>query len=195
MWGDAVSTTGGKVAVIVAGVSLGLIGLLMAGLVVGGFVRAFGDDRDGGWWARDSQRGPMPERMDPGERGPDRMPPGQERRGGPNRGDADELPDLGLPGLGAPGTDGALRGEVIVPGDGTNTRTLVFQNGEVTAVTEETVTVRSDDGVSVKYTIGDDTRERLRDGVSTLAEGDRVMVIADKAGNETLRILKTGRSG
>ena len=36
IWGEAMSTTGGKLAVIVAGASLGLVALLTAGLVVGG---------------------------------------------------------------------------------------------------------------------------------------------------------------
>lgn len=188
LWGEAVSTTGGKVAVIVAGASLGLIALICGGLVIGAVAHHLGDDRGPGPWASDSRGGPMPDRMGPGEQGPegmapDRVPP--QQRGGPG-----DLPELGLPGAGGP-----LHGEAVVPGDGTGTTTILFQRGQVTDVTADKLTVKSTDGFSATYTIGAESRDRLKKKVSTLAKGDEVTVIASKDGNETLRILKTGRTG
>lgn len=160
-----------------------LIGLLLASLVAVGFARHVGGDQLPGPWAGESRQAPMPEGMGPGDGGPGTMPPGLERRGG------DDLPGLGLPWAGAP-----LHGEAVVPGDGEATRTILFQRGEVTDVTADKLTATSADGFSATYTIGADSRERLKKKVSTLAKGDEVTVIADKDGNETLRILKTGRS-
>lgn len=184
MWAEAVSTTGGKVAVIVAAVCVALAGLAMAGLVVGAVAR-FVDHDQHGPWAGDTERAPMPERTPPGQEGRDQLPPGLERRG-----DAGDIPGLGQL-LG----QGPLHGEAVVPGDDTATRTILFQRGEVTEVTEDKLTVKSTDGFSATYTIGADSQKRLRDKVSTLNAGDQVSVIADKGNNTTLRILKTGRAG
>ena len=71
---------------------------------------------------------------------------------------------------------------------------MLFQRGEVTEVTTDKLTVKSTDGFSATYTIGADSRQRLKDKVSTLATGDQVMVLATKDGHETTRILKTGRA-
>lgn len=186
MWGEATSTRGGTLAVVLAAAGIGLVALLLAGLAavfVAREVRDDGDDRAGGPWAGESREMPGPQGMNPG-RGPGQLPPGQEKKG------AGDLPGLGMMGNGGP-----LHGEAVVPGDGTATRTVVFQRGEVTAVTADKLTVKSTDGYSATYTIGADTRQRLQDKVSTLAVGDEVTVIAAKEGNETLRILRTGRAG
>ena len=190
-WNDTMSTTGGKTAVVVAAASIGLVVLLVTGLVAVGVARHFGGDRDRGMWTSNNDRGMRgPGQMNPGqgERGPgsrEQLPPGLDRRG------TGDLPSMEM-GLGA---GGALHGEAVVPGDGTATRTVVFQRGTVTAVTADKLTVKSTDGYSATYTIGAESRDRLANKVSTLATGDEVTVVAAKDGNETLRILKSGRSG
>ncbi|WP_404386166.1 hypothetical protein LL946_06990 [Knoellia locipacati] len=191
MWGEATSTRGGTLAVILAGASLALVALLVAALGAVFVARHVGDDRGRGPWATDSRDMPGRERMNP-ERGPQQLPPGQN--GGNGRGGAGDLPGLGLPGLGLPGAGAPLHGEAVVPGEGAATTTVVFQRGVVTAVTADTLTVKSTDGHTATYTIGADTRQRLQDKVSTLATGDEVTVVATKDGNVTLRILRTGRT-
>ncbi|MFC7485577.1 hypothetical protein ACOCJ7_03550 [Knoellia sp. CPCC 206453] len=187
IWGEAMSTTGGKLAVIVAGASLGLVALLTVGLVVGAFARHLGADHRGPW-AGDSRQMPMPDQMGPGQRGPQELPRDQAPRQAPPG--AGDLPNLGLPGVG-----GSLHGEAVVPGNGTATRTIIFQTGEVTNVTADRLTVKSTDGFTATYTIGADSRDRLKNKVSTLAKGDVVTVMAAKDSKETLRILRTGRTG
>lgn len=192
MWGEATSTRGGTLAVVLAAASLGLVALLLAGLTAVVVAREVTDDR--GWWAGDSREMPGPEGMNPGRgpgqgQGQGQGPPGQNR--GEGRDGAGDLPGLGLPGAG-----GVLHGEAVIPGEaGTATRTVVFQRGQVTAVTADKLTVRSTDGFSATYTIGADTRERLARKVSTLATGDEVTVVATKADATTIRILRSGRTG
>ncbi|GAA4115569.1 hypothetical protein GCM10022415_12110 [Knoellia locipacati] len=193
-WNDAVSTPGGKAAVVVAAASLALVVLLLTGLAAVGLGRHFGGDRDRGVWTSSNDRGmPGPGQMDPGhgQRGPgtpEQVPPGQDRRG------TGDLPGMGM-GLGM-GAGGALHGEAVIPGEGgTATRAVLFQRGQVTAVTTDKLTVRSTDGFSATYTIGADTRDRLARKVSTLATGDEVTVVATKADATTIRILRSGRTG
>ncbi|EAP98017.1 hypothetical protein JNB_13673 [Janibacter sp. HTCC2649] len=181
------STTGGKLAVIVAGASLGLIAVLSVGLVIGAFARHFGDERRGPW-AGDSRQMPMPDQMGPGQRGPEQLPRDQAPRQAPPG--AGDLPNLGLPGAG-----GSLHGEAVIPGEGTATTAILFQRGEVTEVTADKLTVKSTDGFTATYTIGADSRDRLKNKVSTLAKGDVVTVMASKDSKETLRILKGERTG
>lgn len=200
MWGDATSTTGGKVALLAGFGALALVLLIVGGLAVAGLVRAVTDD----------DRGPVGWHMgvdDDDDRG--EMGPGMGRGMGPGNDDSDQGfgpgngqgngnrngwgmgPGMGMGGLGA---FGGLHGEAVIE-DGTGTRTILFQRGEVTAVTTDKVTVKSTDDFTATYTIGDDTRQRIKDKVSSLEQGDQVMVVADKDGATTLQILRLGRSG
>jgi hypothetical protein len=190
VWSEAVSSTGCKVAVIVAAASLSLVALLVVALVGIGLARTFGGGLHHSARAGDTPQGQMPDRMGPGGgRGPQHMPPGQQRRA------PDGLPGLGLGGQGLGLGADALHGEAVVRGDGSATRAVLFQRGEVTDITADKLTVKSTDGFSATYTIGADSRKRLQDKVSTLVKGDEVLVLATKVDATTLRILKSGRSG
>ncbi|KGN37667.1 hypothetical protein N803_11460 [Knoellia subterranea KCTC 19937] len=191
-WGEATSTTGGKIAIAIAAASLGFILLVGTGLAAFAVVRHADGDRGRGPWAGSSERAPMPDRMYPGDRGPNQLPPGQlpgQRGNGQDDNGADELPGAGGLGLG-PG----LHGELVIPGDNGSPQTVLFQRGDVTEVTADKLTVKSTDGFTSTYTIGADSQKRLKDKVSTLAAGDQVAVVADKGTTTTLRILKTGRA-
>ncbi len=81
-----------------------------------------------------------------GERGP-----GRGRHGGPLDGRG------ALGGLGGP----MLHGEIVVGDDqGSGTRQVLVQVGEVTAADGDVVTVRSSDGYTLAWTITDTTRTR-----------------------------------
>jgi len=73
-----------------------------------------------------------------------------------------------LPGLGG-------HGEYSAQG-----RTLVFQTGQVTAVSGTSITLRSTDGFSQSYTINSTTRMRGMQ-VAAIRTGDTAFVLADKS--------------
>jgi hypothetical protein len=73
----------------------------------------------------------------------------------------------------------ALHGEFVVPdGEGTYV-TVATQYGDVTAVGQDSVTVKSEDGYTKEYAVNADTRiNRGGDGVDTLKTGQKVTVMA-----------------
>ncbi|MEU4511430.1 hypothetical protein AB0G05_18220 [Nonomuraea wenchangensis] len=78
---------------------------------------------------------------------------------------------------------GAMHGEFAVPTkDGCGSVTLSAQTGRATAVTEDSITVRSQDGFERTYTIGEDTRTIAgRRGNSAVKQDDWVSVTATAA--------------
>ena len=90
----------------------------------------------------------------------------------------------------------ALHGTFVVPDADGGYRTVVTQRGEVTAVSDTSLTVRSEDGFVATYRITDDTDVLGgAGGVADLAEGDQVGVGADrKAAVTTARhVVDLGR--
>ncbi|NUW40225.1 hypothetical protein [Nonomuraea rhodomycinica] len=78
----------------------------------------------------------------------------------------------------------ALHGEFVVPdGEGTYT-TVATQYGDVTAVDQDSVTVKSEDGYTKEYTVDADTRVNRDEGIASVKTGAKVMVIA-KVDGET----------
>ncbi|MEU8226755.1 hypothetical protein [Kribbella sp. NPDC048915] len=96
--------------------------------------------------------------------------PGQEQ---PDR------PGKGGFARGAFGFGGALHGEFVVPKDGGGYQTVATQRGEVTAVSKESLTVKSEDGYSRTYTMTEDTLvNAARDGIDDVKTGNTVTVVA-----------------
>jgi hypothetical protein len=90
----------------------------------------------------------------------------------------------GGPGGGAGQLMDALHGEYVVSDGSGNYTTELLQNGDVTAVSDSSVTVKSDDGYTHTYTIDSDTV--VGNGstdLSTIATGDEVTVIATESGD------------
>lgn len=90
----------------------------------------------------------------------------------------------GMLGMGA----GGIHAEATVPdGDG-GYRTMLTQVGEVTAVSADSVSVRSDDGYRHTYAVVDDTSVNSgRDGIADVAVGDDVHLVAYvQAGTDTV---------
>jgi hypothetical protein len=65
-----------------------------------------------------------------------------------------------------------------------------FQNGEVTAISDESITVKSDDGYSKTYAIDSDTTQT--DGIQ---KGDDVMVVATSGDKSTATVISEAGKG
>lgn len=82
------------------------------------------------------------------------------------------------------GMGGAVHGEYVVPDGQGGYLTVATQYGEVTAVGQDSITVRSEDGHTKEYAVDADTRVRTDGaGVGSLAAGDKVMVKATVRGD------------
>ncbi len=77
------------------------------------------------------------------------------------------------------GLGGALHGEFVVKKDDGTYQTVATQRGEVTAVSKESITVKSEDGYSRTYTLTEDTLvNAARDGIDDVKTGNTVSVAA-----------------
>ncbi|HWD83071.1 MAG TPA: hypothetical protein VG497_29430 [Kribbella sp.] len=77
------------------------------------------------------------------------------------------------------GLGGALHGEFVVQKDGGGYQTIAVQRGEVTAVSKDSLTVKSADGYSRTYTLTSDTMvNAARDGIGDVKTGNTVNVSA-----------------
>lgn len=94
------------------------------------------------------------------------------------------LPPLGGPGLGVGGK--VLHSEATVQTPDGTTKVVVSQSGDITDISDSTITVKSNDGFDATYTIDKNTRISLNgnDGaVSSLKKGDTVRVFGTKNGS------------
>lgn len=73
----------------------------------------------------------------------------------------------------------ALHGEYVVSDGNGNYTTEILQNGEVTAVSDTSITAKSEDGYTKTYTIDSDTTSDL----SSIATGDDVTITATVSGD------------
>lgn len=105
----------------------------------------------------------------------DEQGPAKDRRRGPG-------------GMGGPGRlfgGGALHGQFVVPDGSGGYRTVLTQHGTASKVSASSVTVRSEDGFTTTYTITADTRVgATRDGVTGIADGADVVVLAEQKGGK-----------
>jgi hypothetical protein len=94
---------------------------------------------------------------------------------------------------------GPLHGEFVVPDtDGEGYRTVLTQRGEVTAVSSDRLSVRSDDGFTQTYRLTDATVTLGgTEGVGDLAEGDDVHVSGVRTGDgvRAVHVADIGRLG
>ncbi|MFF0268108.1 hypothetical protein [Kribbella sp. NPDC004536] len=124
----------------------------------------------GAAWAA-SNADPTPS-ASPSASSPSQPDQNQKPSGGPGRG--------GFGGFkGEFGLGGALHGEFVVPKDGGGYQTIAVQRGEVTAVSKDSLTVKSADGYSRTYTLTADTMvNAARDGIGDVKTGNTVNVSA-----------------
>ncbi|MEU0089949.1 DUF5666 domain-containing protein [Kribbella sp. NPDC006257] len=77
------------------------------------------------------------------------------------------------------GMMGALHGEYVVEKDGGGYQTVASQRGEVTAVSTDSITVKSADGYSRTYAVTADTLvNATRDGIASVKNGNQVTISA-----------------
>jgi hypothetical protein len=107
-------------------------------------------------------------------------------------------------GSGGPGGAGmmsqALHGEYVVSDGNGGYTTELLQNGEVTAVSDTSVTAKSDDGYTKTYTIDSDTVVGNGSAdLSSIETGDDVTIVASVSGDtataESLAEAGTGQLG
>jgi hypothetical protein len=77
----------------------------------------------------------------------------------------------------------ALHGEYVVSDGNGGYTTELMQTGKVTAISATSLTAASDDGFTKTYTIGSDTAVGNNAGISSIATGDTVTVVATTSGN------------
>lgn len=92
------------------------------------------------------------------------------------------------------GQGGALHGEFVVKKDGGGYQTVATQRGEVTAVSKDSITLKSEDGYSRTYTLTADTLvNAAREGIGDVKTGNTVVVTALVAdGKATATTLRDG---
>jgi hypothetical protein len=185
LWRQATSTTGGTIAVIVAGCLIALLVLGLVGTAAAVAVRAAThDDRiekvREGW---DGNLPPGPQRK------LDQLPNGPDV---PGRGNGDELgPGGGLGPMmrGTMGLGDVQHGEFTVDRDG-KAVVMTVQRGEVTKASDTSLTVKSSDNFSATYALSDDTRGKT----NAVEVGDSVLVIAEKTGAKAVLVAATRHS-
>jgi hypothetical protein len=86
-------------------------------------------------------------------------------------------------GFGFGGMFGALHGQFVVPKSGGGYQTVDVQNGQVTAVSTTSITLKSADGYSKSYAVGASTIvDAQRDGIGSVKVGNKVMLLATVSG-------------
>ncbi len=118
------------------------------------------------WAATGADPTPSPSASPSAPATPGAPDPGKGPGGGPGR-------------HGEFGMMGALHGEYVVEKDGGGYQTVASQRGEVTAVSKDSITVKSADGYSKTYTITADTLvNATRDGIASVKTGNQVTISA-----------------
>lgn len=175
-WQRATATSGRRWGL--AAVAAVLAVLLLGGFAVGGFLvgRTIG-----------STTGAGPHGVMMGPRG---AGPFSDRGQGNGKGQRHRLVP-GMPGGRLPALPGlgAGHGEYTAQG-----RTLVFQTGQVTAVSGTSITLRSTDGFSQSYTIDSTTRMRGMQ-VAAIRTGDTAFVLADKSSHVASMVALVSTQG
>jgi hypothetical protein len=91
-----------------------------------------------------------------------------------------------------PGWPGVLHGTLVLPKPGGGTRTVEIQNGRVTAVSQSSITLKSDDGFTRTYAVTSSTIVAARrDGIGSVKAGDQAWVTATASGG-TVTAVRIG---
>ena len=190
LWRQATSTTGGTIAVIVAGCLAALMVLALVGVVGLVTLRAVGHGdradriervRDGGALPPGQQK--KLDRLPQGPNAPRAQGPGQ-RNG--NNGTGNGGNGIGSLMRGAMALGNVQHGEFTVQDNGKAT-VMTLQRGEVTKASATSITVKSTDDFTATYVVGAGTQG----SASRLKVGDAALVVAEKAGAKAVLVTAT----
>jgi hypothetical protein len=99
------------------------------------------------------------------------------------------------PGAGAFGAFGAVHGQFVVPKPGGGYQTIDTQRGQVTAVSNSSITVKSPDGFVKTYVVTSSTIvDAQRDGIGSIKVSDRAAVSATVSGGTATAVTITDLS-
>jgi len=101
------------------------------------------------------------------------------------------------------GLFGALHGQLVVAKPGGGYQTVDVQNGQVTAVSSTSITLKSADGFTKSYTVAGSTLvDAQRDGIGSVKVGNQAAVLATVSGStvtatsvDDLTLLQQGHPG
>jgi hypothetical protein len=97
-------------------------------------------------------------------------------------------------GLGG-GLFGVLHGQFVVAKPGGGDQTVDVQNGQVTAVSNTSITLKSSDGFTMSYVIASSTLvDAQRDGIGSVKTGNQVSVLATVSGRTATATSITDRT-
>jgi hypothetical protein len=86
-------------------------------------------------------------------------------------------------GLGG-GQSGVLHGQFVVAKPGGGDQTVDIQNGQVTAVSNTSITLKSSDGFTMSYVVASSTLvDAQRDGIGSVKTGNQASVLATVSGH------------
>jgi hypothetical protein len=86
-------------------------------------------------------------------------------------------------GLGG-GLSGVLHGQFVVAKPGGGDQTVDVQNGQVTAVSNTSITLKSSDGFTMSYAVAGSTMvDAQRDGIGSVKVGNQASVVATVSGS------------
>jgi hypothetical protein len=146
---------------------LAAVAVLAGVLLVGGIGVALAQDSGSSSTTTPSTALPGPQNLPGGPGG------GRFKGGGPG----------GKFGHGGP--KGAIHGEFVTPDGSGGYRTVDVQTGEATAVSSDSITVKSADGFSKTYSVDENTVVNSgRDGIGSVKKGDTVRVDAVVSGGK-----------
>lgn len=106
-------------------------------------------------------------------------------------------------GLAMGGVFGALHGQLVVPRSGGGYQTVDVQDGQVTAVSATSITLKSADGFTKSYAVASSTIvDAQRDGIGSVKVGNQAAVLAAVSGSTVtatsitdLTLLRQGQPG
>jgi hypothetical protein len=94
------------------------------------------------------------------------------------------------PGAGSFGAFGAVHGQFVVPKQGGGYQTIDTQRGQVTAVSNSAITIKSPDGFVQTYAVTSSTIVAAqRDGIGSIKVGDQAAVRATVSGSTATAVI------
>jgi hypothetical protein len=93
------------------------------------------------------------------------------------------------------GPFGALHGQFVVAKPGGGYQTIDMQNGQVTAVSSTSITLKSQDGFTMSYVVASSTVvDAQRDGIGSVKVGNQASVLATVSGSTATAARITDRT-